>query len=41
MMIQKQIVSASQLVDKVDQLKNKIDNGDFDNVSGLGSILNT
>jgi anti-sigma28 factor (negative regulator of flagellin synthesis) len=30
MIIQKQIVTAGQLLDKVEKLKDKIDNGDLD-----------
>lgn len=41
MMLQKHIISAGQLTDKIDQLRDKIDAGLYDGNSNLGSILNT
>lgn len=41
MMIQKQIVSANGLLEKIENLKDKIDAGELDGRSNLGSILNT
>ena len=39
--IQKQIVSAGQLLSKVDKLKDQIDAGELDGESNLGNILNS
>lgn len=41
MVIQKQIVSAGQLLDKVAKLKDQIDGGELDGQSNLGNILNS
>ena len=41
MLLQKQIVSSTQLVDKVNALRERIDAGDLDDRSNIGSILNT
>lgn len=41
MTIQKQIVSANALLEKIENLKDKIDAGELDGRSNLGSILNT
>lgn len=41
MTIQKQIVSANGLLEKIENLKDKIDAGELDGRSNLGSILNT
>lgn len=41
MLLQKLIVSSNQLLDKVDALREKIDAGEYDDRSNLGSILNT
>mgnify|MGYP001170896310 CR=1 FL=1 len=41
MIIQRHIVSANQLCDKVDKLKDQIDKGELDGKSGLGSLLNS
>ena len=41
MLLQKQIVSSTQLLEKVNTLRDRIDAGDFDDQSNIGSILNT
>jgi len=41
MAIQKQIISANGLLEKIENLKDKIDAGELDGRSNLGSILNT
>lgn len=41
MLLQKLIVSSNQLLDKVDALRDKIDAGEYDDRSNLGSILNS
>lgn len=41
MIIQKHLVSANQLIDKVDNIKDQMDKGELDGRSNLGSMLNS
>jgi hypothetical protein len=41
MMIQKQIATANQLLDKVNSIRDKMDKGEFDDKANMNSILNS
>ena len=41
MLVQRHIVSANQLLDKVEEIKDRMENGDLDARSNLGSMLNS
>lgn len=41
MMIQKQITTANQLIDKVNSIRDKMDKGEFDDRTNMNSFLNS